>query len=111
MFASHKKLDNLVVIVDRNNLQILGRTSEILELEPLAEKWRSFGWEAKEVDGHDFKELISAFQGVPFKKGAPSVIIAKTVKGKGVSFMENEIRWHDKYPNEDEYKKALEELK
>lgn len=111
MFASHHKLDNLTAIIDRNQCQILGRTSEVLELEPLTEKWRSFGWEVREIDGHNFKEIISAFESVPFESGKPSCIIANTVKGKGVSFMENELRWHDKYPDEQEYKKALAELK
>lgn len=111
MFSGHHKIDNLTAIIDRNQCQILGRTSEVLELEPLAEKWRSFGWEAKEIDGHNFGEIISAFENVPFKKGKPSCIIANTVKGKGVSFMENELRWHDKYPDEEEYKRALAELK
>ncbi len=111
MFAAHHKLDNLAVIVDRNNLQILGKTAEVLGLEPLAGKWCSFGWETKEIDGHNFGSLIKTFNELPFKKGKPSCIIAKTIKGKGVSFMENELRWHDKYPNEEEYKKALGELK
>lgn len=111
MFSGHHKLDNLVAIVDRNQCQILGRTSEVLDLEPLAEKWRSFGWETKEIDGHNFEEIFSVLGNVPFQKGKPSCIIANTTKGKGVSFMENELRWHDKCPNEEEYKKAMEELK
>ena len=110
MFASHHKLDNLVAIIDRNQLQIMGSTSEVLNLEPLGEKWRSFGWETREVDGHNLGELIETFQSIPLQKGRPSCIIANTIKGKGVSFMENELRWHDKYPNDEEYKKALEEL-
>jgi transketolase len=111
MFAAHKKLDNLVAIVDRNRLQILGKTSEIMGLEPLAAKWRSFGWAVKEVDGHNHEELEKVFKEIPFAKDKPSVVIANTVKGKGVSFMENELRWHDKCPDENEYGKALEELK
>jgi len=110
MFAAHRKLDNLVAIVDFNKLQILDRVSEVLNLEPLAEKWRSFNWEAREIDGHNFKEIISTLKEIPFRKGKPSVIIANTIKGKGVSFMENQQCWHDKYPNEEEYKKASEEL-
>lgn len=110
MFASHRKLDNLTAIVDRNQCQILGRTEEVLALEPLAQKWRAFGWAVKEVDGHNFGELIKVFESLPFELGKPSCIIAKTTKGKGVSFMENELRWHDKYPDEQEYQKALSEL-
>lgn len=110
MFAGHNKLDNLTAIVDRNKLQILGKTSEILDLEPLAEKWRAFGWAVKEIRGHDFPSLIDTFSSVPFERKKPNCIICDTVKGKGVSFMENEIRWHDKYPDEEEYKKALMEL-
>lgn len=110
MFASHHKLDNLVTIVDKNQFQILGKTSEVLDLDPLADKWRSFGWATKEVGGHDFKGLLDAFLGIPFEKGKPSCVIANTTKGKGVSFMENEVRWHDKFPDEEEYKRALAEL-
>jgi transketolase len=110
MFAAHHKLDNLVAIVDYNRLQILGRTSEVLDLEPLADKWRSFGWAVKEIDGHDFKQIIEAFEQIPFLSRKPSVVIAHTIKGKGVSFMEDERCWHDRYPDEEEYKKALAEL-
>lgn len=110
MFSSHNKLDNLVAIVDKNQCQILGKTSEVLGLEPLADKWRSFGWATKEINGHDFKGLLDTFLSLPFEAGKPSCIIADTVKGKGVSFMENEIRWHDKFPDEEEYKRALAEL-
>jgi len=110
MFAAHHKLDNLVAIVDRNKLQVLGKTSEVLNLEPLSEKWRSFEWEVQEIDGHDFQQIIDTFENIPFQKGKPSVVIAHTIKGKGVSFMENVPCWHDKYPDDQEYKKALEEL-
>lgn len=110
MFAAHHKLDNLVAIVDYNKLQILGRTAEVLELEPLSDKWRSFGWGVKEIRGHDFKDIIEVFNNIPFLQRKPSVIIAHTIKGKGVSFMEDERRWHDKYPDQEEYQKALTEL-
>ena len=110
MFASHHKLDNLVAIVDYNKLQIMGTTSEVMNLEPLSEKWRSFGWEVKEIDGHNFQEIFPVLEHIPFKKDKPSCIIAHTVKGKGVSFMENQLRWHDKYPDEEEYKRAKAEL-
>jgi transketolase len=110
MFASQHKLDNLTAIVDYNKIQALGRTKEILNLEPFANKWRSFGWEVREIDGHNFEEIINAFKDIPFFEGKPSVIIAHTVKGKGVSFMENKLLWHYRCPNEDEYTKALGEL-
>lgn len=110
LFAAHHKLDDLVAIVDYNKLQVLGKTSEVLNLEPLTDKWRSFGWEVREIDGHDFKQIIDTFERMPFQKGKPSVIIAHTTKGKGVSFMENVPCWHDKYPDDQEYKKALTEL-
>ena len=111
LFASHHKLDNLVVIIDRNRLQALGSGSEIMNLEPLAEKWASFGWAVKEIDGHNFEEIIGALEKIPLEKGKPTCIIANTTKGKGISFMENDFRWHDKFPDEKEYQKALEELK
>ena len=89
----------------------MGKTSEVMNLEPLAEKWRAFNWETREIDGHNFTEIIRTLESIPFQSGKPSCVIADTVKGKGVSFMENELRWHDKYPDEEEYKKALAELK
>lgn len=110
MSAAHHKLDNLIAIVDYNRLQGFGRTDEVLSLEPLAQKWKSFGWAVKEVDGHDFTELLDAFKKAPFAKGKPSVIIAHTVKGKGVSFMENSLDWHYKYPQGEELQRALKEL-
>jgi transketolase len=110
LFASHHQLDNLIAIIDRNRLQALGKESEILNLEPLAEKWRSFNWAVKEIDGHNFAEIIAAFSKIPLEKGKPTCIIAQTIKGKGVSFMENNPLWHDKYPDEAEYQKAKQEL-
>jgi len=110
MLASHHKLDNLIAIVDYNKIQALGRTNEVVNLEPLAEKWRSFGWEAQEIDGHEFEPIVNALDRLPFQQGKPSVIIAHTVKGKGVSFMENKLLWHYKFLDEEEYNKALQEL-
>ncbi len=110
IFAAHHKLDNLVVIIDYNKLQALGRIEEIAGLEPFTEKWRSFGWEAKEIDGHNFEEIINIFGKTPFQKSRPNVIVAHTVKGKGISFMEGNFIWHSKCPNEEEYQKALKEL-
>ena len=110
MLASHHKLDNLVAIVDYNKIQALGRTNEVVNLEPVAEKWHSFGWEAEEIDGHDFEQIINALERAPFRQLKPSVIIAHTVKGKGISFMEDKLLWHYRCPDEKEYAKALKEL-
>jgi transketolase len=110
LFAGHHKLDNLTAIVDYNKLQALARVSDILDLDPLADKLKSFNWEVKEVDGHNIKEIINALENIPFQAGKPSCLIAHTIKGKGVSFMENDPRWHDRCPDEEEYKKALSEL-
>jgi len=96
MSASHYKLDNLVGIVDRNMLQIDGFTEEIMSLEPYKLKWEAFGWSVREIDGHDMSEIGSALGEAPFNKGKPSLIIARTTKGKGISFMENSPEWHGK---------------
>jgi len=110
LFAGHHKLDNLTAIIDRNRFQALGAGVDIMNLEPLAGKWISFGWAAKEINGHNFKEIFETLEKLPLEKGKPNCIIANTIKGKGVSFMENDFRWHDKCPNEEEYQRALEEL-
>ena len=104
------KLDNLVAIVDNNGLQIDGWNRDVMNIEPLAEKWRAFGWHAIEVDGHDLPQLLAAFEEAGVVKGKPTAIIAHTVKGKAVSFMENNAGFHGKAPTSDEVKKALEEL-
>ncbi len=112
MEASHYKLDNLVGIIDRNRLQIDGWVSDVMNVEPLEERYRSFGWEVIEIDGHDVEQVVKALQkakNVP-ALGKPTLIIANTVKGKGVSFMENVAGWHGKAPSYDEMVKALEEL-
>lgn len=96
MAASHYKLDNLVGIIDRNRMQIDGLTEDVMALEPYRDKWESFGWVVKEIDGHDMKEIVSIFKKLPFKKGRPSLVISNTVKGKGISFMENNYEWHGK---------------
>ena len=111
MFASHHQLDNLVAIVDHNELQIDGWNRDVMNLEPLAEKWKAFGWHAIEVNGHELSQLISAFDEAKRVKGKPTVIIAHTIKGKGVSFMENNVDFHGKAPTLAEMEKALEELK
>ncbi len=110
MFASHHKLDNLIAIVDYNKIQALGRTDEVIGLEPFAQKWDSFGWEVREIDGHNFDDIIDTCKDIPFKQGKPNVIIAHTIKGKGVSFMEDTLLWHYRCPNKDDYTRALEEI-
>jgi transketolase len=112
MEASHCKLDNLVGIIDRNRLQIDGWVKDVMNVEPLAECYRSFGWEVIEIDGHDIQQVVSALQrakNVPVL-GKPTMIIANTVKGKGVSFMENVAAWHGKAPNYEEMVRALDKL-
>ncbi len=108
--ASQFKLDNLVAIVDYNQIQLSGRTQDIMCLDPFAKKWQAFGWHTVEIDGHDFDQIISALQEVKAIKGKPSVIIARTIKGKGVSFMENNVAFHGKPPSPEETDKALKEL-
>jgi transketolase len=110
MFAPQHKLDNLAVIIDYNKLQAMDRLDNIVALEPLADKWRAFGWSVREVDGHDIGALKEIFGSLPFEHGKPSLIVAHTVKGKGVSFMENVPIWHFRLPNESERKTACEEL-
>ncbi|GBD11698.1 Transketolase 2 [bacterium HR23] len=110
MAASHYKVDNLTVILDRNRIQNDRFTSEAMELEPLAEKWRAFGWAVQEVDGHSFPALLDALEGARQVKGRPSIIIAHTVKGRGVSFMENNPDFHGRAPTPQELAQALKEL-
>ena len=109
MFASAKRIDNIVVVIDYNKWQATGRSKEILTLEPLRDKWEAFGWEVIEIDGHEFLDILNAFQeGKESKK--PTVVIANTVKGKGVSFMEDDNNWHYRIPTLDEVKAAGKEL-
>lgn len=110
MTAAHYRLDNLCAIIDYNKFQIDGRIEDVMQIEPLLEKWHSFGWWTEEVDGHNFSELIDAFHRSMGKKGAPTVIIAHTVKGKGVSFMEENNYFHGVAPTPEECARALEEL-
>jgi len=110
LFASQHKLDNLILIVDYNKLQLFGRTNDILNLEPFAKKWESFGWSVREVNGHNFSEIEDVLLAVPFQCQKPSVIIANTIKGKGASFMENRPEWHDKKLTKDDYELAIKEL-
>jgi transketolase len=110
MAASHFRLDNLTVIVDRNRLQQGDETERTVSLEPLAERWRSFGWAVRDVDGHDPDALIGAFRAVPFDAGRPSCVIAHTHKGRGVSFMEDRVEWHHRVPTDADLAAALAEL-
>lgn len=111
MLANKEKLQNLTAIIDRNNIQIEGYTEDILPLEPLADKWRAFGWHVQTIDGHNFSSIVEAVGQAHAEFSRPSVIIANTIPGKGVSFMEREYSWHGKPPSYAEGKKALEELR
>ena len=110
LFAAHHRLDNLVAIIDYNKIQSFGSVADVLPLEPLVEKWRSFGWAVREIDGHDLDEIENTLGRVPFESGQPSVVIAHTVKGKGVSFMQNQLAWHYKSPSDAQLALALAEL-
>lgn len=110
MASAHYKLDNLCLVVDNNNLQIDGKVSDVMSVYPLKEKFEAFGFEVFEVDGNDIDELITVFDKAKTVKGKPTAIIAKTIKGKGVSFMEDKADWHGKAPNDEEYKTAIEDL-
>jgi transketolase len=108
--AAHYRLDNLTAIVDRNQLQITGRTETVCALECLSDKFQAFGWAVRETDGHDVTALSEVLGGVPFEAGKPSVVIAHTVKGKGISFMENNAKWHHGVPDDEQYEQAQQEL-
>ena len=110
MTSSHYKLDNLCVIVDNNNLQIDGKVNEVMSIYPIDEKFRSFGFEVINIDGHDMNQIVNALDKAKTVKGKPTAIIAKTIKGKGISFMENKAGWHGKAPKEEEYNIAIKEL-
>lgn len=110
MAGPHFKLDNLVGIIDRNRLQISGSTEEVMGLEPLEEKWAAFGWNVVSIDGNDMESLVEAFGAVPTVPGKPTLVMANTVKGKGVSFAENVPAWHHHVPNDTELSQALAEL-
>lgn len=110
LFAGHHRLDNLIVIVDFNKIQSLGRVDEVMSLEPFADKWRAFGWAATEIDGHDVPAIAEAFGALPLQPGRPTCIIAHTIKGKGVSFMQDQLLWHYRAPDDGELARALAEL-
>ncbi|HEV8273400.1 MAG TPA: transketolase [Chitinophagaceae bacterium] len=108
--AAHYKLDNLCAIIDNNKLQITGPTAEVCNTDPIDAKFESFGWAVRHVDGHNLDELKETFDSLPFAEGKPNLVIAHTVKGKGVSYMENVIKWHHGVPSEKQYEDALSEL-
>lgn len=110
LFAPHHRLDNLVAMVDYNKIQSFGSVKEVLDLEPFAAKWRAFGWATREIDGHDHEQIRQTLADVPFEAGRPSAIIAHTVKGKGVSFMENRLAWHYQSPSGEQLTAALAEV-
>ena len=110
LFAPQHRLDNLIAIVDYNKIQSLGSVKEVLDLDPLAEKFRAFRWAVREIDGHNHNEIRAALTSVPFEQGQPSCLIAHTVKGKGVDYMENQLLWHYRTPSAEQVKKALGQL-
>jgi transketolase len=110
MTAAHYGLDNLTLLIDRNRFQQGDATEDAMRLEPLADKWRAFGWAVAEVDGHDHAELLRTLQNLPIEPGKPNCLLMHTVKGKGVSFMENRVEWHHHVPSDDELHAALKEL-
>ena len=110
MFAAHYKLDNLCAVIDYNRKQIDGDVQDVLGIAPLADKWRAFGWQVIEADGHDLKRILAAFGEARATKGKPSVILAHTVMGKGISYMEDDYKWHGVPPSVEQAEKALAEL-
>jgi transketolase len=110
MTAAHYRLDNLIVIVDRNGLQITGSTEDVVQLEPLEQKFAAFGFSVRSCDGNDLHDLVRILEAVPFTPGRPSLVLAKTRKGKGISFMDNVAKWHHGVPSDDEFSRAMAEL-
>ncbi|WP_425806019.1 transketolase [Desulfitobacterium sp. Sab5] len=111
MAAAHYKLDNVTAILDNNGLQIDGPTEQVMSTSPLLDKWKAFGWHVIEVDGHDIESLLAAFEEAKATKGKPTLLLAKTIKGKGVSFMENQVGWHGNAPSAEQGEQALSELR
>ena len=110
MTAAHYKLGSVITFLDNNGLQIDGPLDAIMSIKPAADKWRAFGWHVQEIDGHDFTQILDAVDNAKKETEQPSMIVAKTVKGKGVSFMENQVKWHGAAPSDEEMEKAVEEL-
>ena len=111
MAAANYRLDNLTILIDNNGLQIDGNIADVMSPYPIPEKLKAFGFEVAEIDGHDFDQMEAAFAKAKETKGVPFAIVMKTTKGKGVSYMENQAGWHGKAPNDEEYEKAMTELK
>jgi transketolase len=111
LFASQYELDNLVAIIDHNKIQSFGRISDVLELSPLADKLRSFRWNVREIDGHDLSQIIEAIENAPYAVGVPTVIIANTVKGRGVDFMEDRLDWHYRSPSSEQFSSAIGQIR
>jgi transketolase len=109
MSASHYKLSNIIAFLDYNKMQIDGTNDEVMKSRPLDKKFKAFGWNVQEIDGHDFNQIIEAIENAK-KSRKPNMIIANTIKGKGISFMENQVSWHGKAPNQEQYEKAMQEL-
>ena len=111
MAAAHHKLDNLVLILDKNQVQETGKTKDVMNIDPAPDKWKAFGFEVFEIDGHNMEEIVKALDKANEVKGKPVMIVANTIKGKGVSFMEMNYKFHGKAPDDEQFKKAMEELK
>lgn len=110
MAGSHYKLDNLVAIIDRNGLQISDTTENVMALEPIAERWSAFGWDVQNINGDDMQAIADAFDRIDYRSGKPHLIVSRTTKGRGVSLMENVLKWHHGVPTDEEYRKAIEEI-
>lgn len=110
MFAGHHRLSNLIAVMDNNGQQAFGHTKDVLTPEPIRDRWKSFGWDVHEVDGHDVDAIVQTVSGLNFAQGAPHLIVAETVCGKGVSYMENRIKWHYWPMSDDEYRVALKDI-
>ncbi len=110
MAGSHYKLDNLVAIIDRNGLQISDTTENVMALEPIATRWQAFGWDVQEIDGDDMQAIADAFDRIDYGCGKPHLIVSRTTKGRGVSLMENILKWHHGVPTDEEYRRAIEEI-
>ena len=111
MAAAHHKLDNLVVILDKNQVQETGKTKDVMNIDPASAKWKAFGFEVFDIDGHDMEEIVKTLDKADSIKGKPTIIVANTIKGKGVSFMELNYKFHGKAPDDEQFEKAMEELK
>lgn len=110
MSASHYKLDNLVAIIDRNHLQISGNTENVMSIDPIRQRWEAFGWEVFEVNGNNMEELVKLFDSLSYDNKKPKLIISETIKGNGISYMENVAKWHHGVPDDEQYKQALQEI-